>query len=92
MNLLQRIKEELSYLPPKDKKLCEQFLKDREFNNILDIVSSCIVMKTRDNMKESHSAKWETINLDNLEKLRLDVEEYMDYGRFPEDIDEYNYY
>lgn len=89
MSLLYKIKEELSCLPHKDKKLCEQFLDNREFEKILDIVSSCIVMKNRDSMKEEPSEKWADIRLNDLEELRLDVEEYMDYGRFPDDFNDY---
>lgn len=77
--LYQRIKEGLQCLPPKDRDLCNQFLEHREFEKISEIVESCLIMKKRDDYKEVHKEKWINVDRSQLEKLTLDVREYVSY-------------
>jgi len=77
--LYQRIKEGLQCLPPKDMKLCQQFLKNRNLEELSEIVESCLIMKRRDDEKSVHKDKWLNVNIDYLEQLVLDVREYTSY-------------
>ena len=74
--LYQRIQQNLQCLPPKDVELCNQFLRNRQFENLLEIVESCLIMKNRDDYKDVHKDKWLNVDIGQLEQLTLDVREY----------------
>ena len=77
--LCQRIQQNLQCLPPRDVELCNQFLKNRQFENLLEIVESCLIMKKRDDYKDVHKDKWLNVDRGQLEQLTLDVREYTSY-------------
>lgn len=77
--LYQRIQQNLQCLPPKDVELCNQFLKNRQFENLSEIVESCLIMKKRDDYKDAHKDKWLKVDRGQLEQLTLDVREYASY-------------
>ena len=77
--LYQRIQQNLQCLPSKDVELCNQFLRNRQFENLLEIVESCLIIKKRDNYKDVHKDKWLNVDRGQLEQLTLDVREYTSY-------------
>ena len=77
--LYQRIQQNLQCLLPKDVELCNQFLRNRQFENLLEIVESCLIMKKRDDYKDVHKDKWLNVDRGQLEQLTLDVREYTSY-------------
>ena len=77
--LYQRIQQNLQCLPPEDVELCNQFLRNRQFENLLEIVESCLIMKNRDDYKDVHKDKWLNVDRGQLEQLTLDVREYTSY-------------
>lgn len=77
--LYQRIQQNLQCLSPKDVELCNQFLRNRQFENLLEIVESCLIMKKRDDYKDVHKDKWLNVDRGQLEQLTLDVREYTSY-------------
>ncbi len=77
--LYQRIRQNLQCLPPKDVELCSQFLKNRQLENLREIVESCLIMKKRDDYKDVHKDKWLNVDRSQLEQLTLDVREYTSY-------------
>lgn len=77
--LCQKIKQNLCCLPHKDEELCNQFFANRNFEELLEIAKSCLIMKRRDMRKEVHKEKWENIDVDKLEQLVLDIKEYTSY-------------
>lgn len=77
--LYQGIQQNLQCLPPKDVELCNQFLRNRQFENLLEIVESCLIMKKRDDYKDVHKDKWLNVDRGQLEQLTLDVREYTSY-------------
>ena len=77
--LYQRIQQNLQCLPPEDVELCNQFLMNRQFENLLEIVESCLIMKNRDDYKDVHKDKWLNVDRGQLEQLTLDVREYTSY-------------
>lgn len=77
--LYQRIQQNLQCLPPKDAELCNKFLKNRQLENLREIVESCLIMKKRDDRKEVHKDKWVAVDREKLEQLTLDVREYTSY-------------
>ena len=90
--LYQRIKQGLQCLPPKDTELCGQFLKNRDFEKLRDIVESCLIMKKRDDHRDVHKDKWVNVDRGQLEQLTLDVREYtsyLDLSDISNDLDTY---
>lgn len=77
--LYQRIQQNLQCLPPKDVELCNQFLRNRQFENLREIVESCLVMKKRDDCRDVHKDKWLNVDRGQLEQLTLDIREYTSY-------------
>ena len=77
--LYQRIQQNLQCLPPKDVELCNQFLRNRQFENLLEIVEACLIMKKKDDYKDVHKDKWLNVDRGQLEQLTLDVREYISY-------------
>ena len=89
--LCQKIQENLQCLPPKDKELCEKFFKTRDFESLYSIVKSCLIMKRRDDNKDTHKEKWINVDRDKLEQLTLDIGEYLSYldiSDFNNDLEE----
>lgn len=90
--LYQRIKQGLQCLPPKDTELCSQFLEDRDFEKLREVVESCLIMKKRDDHRNVHRDKWVSVDRSQLEQLTLDVREYtsyLDLSDISNDLDEY---
>ena len=77
--LYQRIQQNLQCLPPKDAELCNEFLKNRQLENLREIVESCLFMKKKDDYKDVHKDKWLNVDRGQLEQLTLDVREYTSY-------------
>lgn len=78
-NLYQRIQDNISCLPLKDKQLCEQFIQQRDFERAYSLVSSALYMKEQDDRKEVHKEKWVNVDLASLQALNADILEYMSY-------------
>jgi len=76
MNLLQRIQQRIQYLPEKDIKYAEKFIKNRDFQSLFEIVDSDV--KKINNSLDSENPKEEylKINIEALEELRYDILEY----------------
>lgn len=91
-NLCARIKNGLNCLPPKDAELCRKYYDKRDFESILEIAKSALVMKRRDDIKEVHKEKWEKIDMGDLEQLVGDTQEYLDFLDISESLDEEDYY
>lgn len=79
LNLCDKIKNGLQCLPPKDVQLCEKFFQNRDFESILDIAKSALIMKERDDAKEVHKEKWEKVDIVQLQELVADTQEYLSY-------------
>lgn len=76
-NLCDKIKSRLGCLPPKDAQLCEKYFNKRDFESILEIAKSDLIMKERDDAKETHQDKWKNIDTGEIQKLISDTEEYL---------------
>lgn len=76
-NLCDKIKSRLVCLPPKDAQLCEKYFNKRDFESILEIAKSDLIMKERDDAKETHQDKWKNIDTGEIQKLISDTEEYL---------------
>lgn len=91
-NLYQRIKNGISCLPESDREIASNLIHKRDFESLLELVSSCLTMKKKDSNKEVPSPKWEVIDANALEVLELDISEYISYlddTVYVEDQDEF---
>lgn len=76
-SLCDKIKSKLSCLPPKDAQLCGKYFEKRDFESILEIAKSDLVMKERDDAKSVHQDKWKDIDAGEIQELIADTTEYL---------------
>lgn len=76
-SLCDKIKSKLSCLPPKDAQLCEEYFEKRDFESILEIAKSDLIMKERDDAKSVHQDKWKDIDAGEIQELIADTTEYL---------------
>ena len=76
-SLCDKIKNKLSCLPPKDAQLCERYFEKRDFESILEIAKSDLIMKERDDAKSVHQDKWKDIGAGEIQELIADTTEYL---------------
>ena len=91
-SLYDKIKEGIKCLPPKDVQLCEKYLEKRDFQSILEIAKSDLIMKDNDDLKEIHQEKWEKLDVATLEELIGDTTEYLSYMGISELDNDDDYY
>jgi hypothetical protein len=76
-SLCDKIKSKLKCLPPKDAQLCEKYFEKRDFESILEIAKSDLIMKERDDAKATHQDKWKGIDAGDIQELIADTTEYL---------------
>jgi hypothetical protein len=91
-NLCEKIKNRLSCLPYKDFQLCTEYFKKRDFESILEIAKSVFIMKIKDDAKESHNEKWKNIDVEEVQNLISDTQEYLSYMDISDVCNEEDYY
>lgn len=87
--LIERMKELMPSLPENDIQLGYKFLEDREFESLTELVDSAIY-KVRKNLKsETPREEYIKINLDELNKLKSEVDLYYAHIQVPESTESY---
>lgn len=83
---LQRIEELIPVLPGRDFELAKKFLKERNFESILELVESDLYksMAHEDNTPDEY--------VSNLTELKGELTTYMSYLDVPDNSDEYDDY
>lgn len=85
--LLDKIKRLSKSLPEGDIKFAEKYIKSREFDKLLEIVESDIYMVQQNKSLEHPKEKFANINLEELLRLRVAVDEYMSFLEIPDNSD-----
>lgn len=85
--LLDKIKRLSKSLPEGDIKFAEKCIKSREFDKLLEIVESDIYMVQQNKSLEHPKEKFANINLEELLRLRVAVDEYMSFLEIPDNSD-----
>lgn len=75
MTPIQRIESLINSLPDKDVKLGKEFLKKRKFDNLKELIDSAL-HKIKNDLK-GNRGQYENINIDSLNKLKLEVDSYI---------------
>ena len=71
MEILKIINVLIKNLPNNDIELGYKFLKERDFESLLELVESDIIK-----IKKDKTDKYKDINIDNLYKLKSETESY----------------
>ena len=74
---VEKITNLIQYLPYKDIKIAEKFLKTRQFENLKEIVDSDIYKVIKDRKKEESIQKYIHIDLDALYSLQSELSAYL---------------
>lgn len=85
--LLDKIKRLSKSLPEGDIKFAEKYIKSREFDKLLEIVESDIYMVQQNKSLEHPKEKFANINLEELLRLKVAVDEYMSFLEIPDNSD-----
>lgn len=92
MEPVERIKRLTRYLPKGDIALAHTFIDSRDFESLQELVDSAIVKVKRninsDNPKEGYLSS----DVDEMEKLKTEVDGYADRLQLPEQDDEFDDY
>lgn len=92
MEPVERIKRLTQYLPKGDIALAHTFIDSRDFESLQELVDSAIVKTERnigsDNPKEEYLGS----DVDGMEKLKTEVDDYADRLQLPEQNDEFDNY
>lgn len=87
-NTLQKIEELILVLPGKDATLAMKFLKERNFEYILELVESDLYKAN----KKISSGKDTNDIIDILMELKEELITYMSYLDIPDNSDKYDYF
>lgn len=92
MEPVERIKRLTQYLPKDDIALAHTFIDSRDFESLQELVDSAIV-KTRRNISSSNSKEeYLSLDMDEIEKLKTEVDDYVDQLQLPKQDDKFNDY
>lgn len=76
-NLYNKIKDKLNCLPIKDARLCNKYFEERNFESILEIVKSDLVMREKEISNPKYQNKWQDIDVLELEDLMVNIQDYL---------------
>lgn len=78
MSVIKNIESLIKELPSKDRMLADEFLKNREFQDLKDLVDSAIIRINKNINSNNPKEEYFKINLDKLHMLKTDVDFYYD--------------
>lgn len=82
---VDRIKSLIKYLPEKDIPIGYKFIEKRDFESLKELVDSASYKIKRNLMMENPREEYKNINIRNLNKLKLRVDEYVAQLFLPEE-------
>lgn len=83
---LSKIKLLVKSLPKDDIKYAEKYIKERNFESLLEIIKSDIYLVQRNETSENPKEKFTGINIEDLLELKVEVEEYMSLLEIPNNL------
>lgn len=78
MSVIKNIESLIKELPSKDRILADEFLKNRKFQDLKDLVDSAIIRINKNLNSNNPKEEYFKINLDKLHMLKTDVDFYYD--------------
>lgn len=92
MEPVERIKRLTQYLPKGDIALAHTFIDSRDFESLQELVDSAIVKTKRNISSNNPREEYLGLDVDEMEKLKTEVDDYVDQLQLPEQDDEFNDY
>lgn len=89
-NPLKRVEQLIPILPGRDAELAKKYLKDRNFECLLEIVESDLYLA-----EKARSSKFEETpdeHIATLTELKGELLTYMSYLEVPDNSNDYDYY
>ena len=86
---IDRIKTLISSLPEGDARLAHKFLNSRDFESLQLLVDSSLVRVKRGLIKENPKEEYLKADLEEMRKLKSEVDTYCEALELPEQEDEY---
>lgn len=84
------IEELIPFLPKKDIDLGHKFLKNRDFESLKMLVDSALI-KVRNGLRKANpKEEYLSIDIDNLQTLKAEIDTYYSMLELPEQDEEYN--
>ena len=84
---LNKIKRLSKSLPENDIQYADKFINNREFDKLLELVESDIFLVERNETLEIPKEKYKDIDLHDLIKLKMAIEEYRSFIEVPNSDD-----
>ena len=85
-NPIERIKALMDSLPERDIPLGNRFLSDRNFESLKELVDSAIYKIKKNLRTDNPREEYLKIDLEDLSKLKLEVDLYLSMIELSEDI------
>lgn len=76
---LSNISNKIDELPKKDIPFAEKFIRERDFEALLDLVTSAIIKIKKSKKSEAHKEEYANCDIDNLNLLKQEIETYITY-------------
>ena len=92
MEPVERIKRLTQYLPKGDIALAHTFIDSRDFESLQELVDSAIVKTKRNIGSNNPKEGYLSLDVDEMEKLKTEVDDYADQLQLPEQDDRLNDY
>lgn len=89
-NPLKRVEQLIPILPGRDAELAKKYLKDRNFECLLEIVESDLYLAEKDRLAKFEETPDEHIA--TLTELKGELLTYMSYLEVPDNSNDYDYY
>lgn len=96
-NPVKRMKALMYALPERDIPLGHKFLNERNFDSLKELVDSAIYKVRRNLKSDNPKEEYLKVNLEDLSKLKSEVDIYYDQWEIPEstiyneDFDDYEF-
>lgn len=91
MQAIERMRRLLSSLPKSDQPLGEQFIQERNFESLKDLVDSAMYRVNKSLKSDKPKAEYLEVDIPELSKLKSEVDVYLTQLELPEQEDE-DYY
>ena len=92
MEPVERIRRLAQYLPKGDIALAHTFIDSRDFESLQELVDSAVVKTKRNISSDNPKEEYLGLDVDEMEKLKTEVDDYADQLQLPEQDDGFDDY
>lgn len=77
INTLAFIKDNIKHLPTKDITLAQQFLNNREFHHLQELVDSALYKINKSLKSDNPKEEYKSLDVDIIEELSVKIDKYI---------------